>query len=89
MRVQGETEAVSSWAISRATKRLVRIPLPQPSQTELVYKGQRILQIVRGMDRKMQLLGFWEFLKIFVRDLYANLAIMEFCNFQAFLVSVT
>jgi hypothetical protein len=26
------------------------------------------------MDRKMQLLGFWEFLKFFVRDLYANLA---------------
>jgi hypothetical protein len=32
-----------------------------------MYKGQRILQIVRGMDRKMQLLGFWEFLKFFVR----------------------
>jgi hypothetical protein len=41
------------------------------------------------MDRKMQLLGFWEFLKIFVRDLYANLAIVEFCKFQAFSVSVT
>jgi hypothetical protein len=54
-----------------------------------MYKGQRILQIVRGMDRKMQLLGFWEFLKIFVRDLYANLAIVEFCKFQAFSVSVT
>jgi len=54
-----------------------------------MYKGQRILQIVRGMDRKMQLLGFWEFLKFFVRDLYANLAIVEFCNFQAFAVSVT
>jgi len=36
----------------------------------------------------MQLPGFWEFLKFFVRDLYANVA-MEFCNFQAFLVSVT
>ena len=41
------------------------------------------------MDRKMQLLGFWEFLKIFVRDLYANLAIVEFGEFQAFAVSVT
>jgi hypothetical protein len=27
-------------------------------QRELMYRGQRILQIVRGMDRKMQLLGF-------------------------------
>jgi hypothetical protein len=54
-----------------------------------MYKGQRILQIVRGMDRKMQLLGFWEFLKFFVRDLYANLAIVEFGEFQAFSVSVT
>jgi hypothetical protein len=54
-----------------------------------MYKGQRILQIVRGMDRKMQLLGFWEFLKFFVRDLYANLAIVEFCKFQALSVSVT
>jgi hypothetical protein len=61
----------------------------QPLQTELMYKGQRILQIVRGMDRKMQLLGFWEFLKFFVRDLYANLAIVEFGEFQAFAVSVT
>jgi hypothetical protein len=45
--------------------------------------------MVRGMDREMQLLGFWEFLKFFVRDLYANLAIVEFYNFQAFSVSVT
>jgi hypothetical protein len=37
----------------------------------------------------MQLLGFWEFLKFFVRDLYANAAIVEFRNFQAFSVSVT
>ena len=89
MRMQGETEAVSSCAIFRVRKRLVRIPLPRPLQTELVYKGQRILQIVREMDRKMQLLGFWEFLKFFVRDLYANLAIVELCRFQAFSVSVT
>jgi hypothetical protein len=54
-----------------------------------MYKGQRILQIVRGMDRKMQLLGIWEFLKFFVRDLYANLAIVVFDKFQAFSVSVT
>lgn len=37
----------------------------------------------------MQLLGFWEFLKLFVRDLYANQAIVEFGEFQAFSVSVT
>jgi hypothetical protein len=37
----------------------------------------------------MQLLGFWEFLKFFVRDLYANQAIVEFGEFQAFAVSVT
>jgi len=54
-----------------------------------MYKGQRILQIVRGMDRKMHLLGFWEFLKFFVRDLYANLAIVGFGEFKAFAVSVT
>lgn len=54
-----------------------------------MYKDQRILQIVRGMDRKMHLLGFWEFLKFFVRDLYAKLAIVEFSGFQAFSVSVT
>jgi hypothetical protein len=41
------------------------------------------------MDRQMQLLGFWEFLKFFVRDMNANLAIVEFCEFQAFSVSVT
>jgi hypothetical protein len=61
----------------------------RPLQTELMYKGQRILQIVRGMDWKMQLLGFWEFLKFFVRDLYANQAIVEFVEFQAFSASVT
>jgi len=49
-----------------------RIARSPSLQTELMYKGQRILQIVRGTDRKMQLLGFWEFLKFFVRDLYAN-----------------
>jgi len=54
-----------------------------------MYKGQRILQIVRGMDRKIQLLGFWEFLNFFVRDLYANQAIVEFGKFQAISVSVT
>jgi hypothetical protein len=86
---------------SRANKRLSircgespgdtneRIARPQPLQTELMYKGQRILQIVRGMDRKIQLLGFWELLRFFVRDLYANPAIVEFVEFQAFLVSVT
>jgi hypothetical protein len=74
------------WPVSGAS---LRIPAPRPLQTELMYKGQRILQIARGMDRKKQLLGFWEFLKFFVRDLYANLAIVEFCNFQAFSVSVT
>jgi hypothetical protein len=36
----------------------------------------------------MQLLGFWGFLKFFVRDLYANLAIVEFCNSKAFSDSV-
>jgi hypothetical protein len=41
------------------------------------------------MDRKMHLLGFWEFLKFFVRDLYANLAIVGFGEFKAFAVSVT
>jgi hypothetical protein len=61
----------------------------RPLLTELMYKGQRILQIVRGMDRKMQQLEFWRFLKIFVRDLYANQAIVEFDEFQAFSVSVT
>jgi len=54
-----------------------------------MYKGQRILQIVRGMDRKMQLLGIWEFLKFFVSDFSANHAIAEFGEFQAFGVSVT
>jgi hypothetical protein len=29
----------------------------------------------------MQLLELWEFLRFFVRDLYANLAIVEFGNF--------
>ena len=75
-----------TWGISGAS---LRIPPPRPLQTELVYKGQRILQIVRGMDWKMQLLGFWEFLRFFARDLYANLAIVEFVEFQTFLVSVT
>jgi hypothetical protein len=37
----------------------------------------------------MQQLEFWEYLKIFVRDLYANLAIVEIAEFQAFSVSVT
>ena len=37
----------------------------------------------------MHLLGFWEFLKFFVRDLYANLAIVGFGEFKAFAVSVT
>ena len=37
----------------------------------------------------MQLLGFWEFLKFLVRDLYVNLAIVEFGKFQAISVSVT
>lgn len=46
---------------------------------ELMYKCQRILQIVRRTDWKMQLLGFWEFLKLFVRDSYADVAIVEFC----------
>ena len=41
------------------------------------------------MDWKMQLLGFWEFLRFFARDLYANLAIVEFVEFQTFLVAVT
>jgi hypothetical protein len=54
----------------------------------LMYRGQRKLDIARGMDRKMQLLGFWEFLKFFVRDLYASLAIVEFCNSKAFSDSV-
>ena len=54
-----------------------------------MYKGQRLLQIVRWNGPEVQLLEFWEFLKLFVRDLYANLAIVEFGKFQAFLVSVT
>jgi len=37
----------------------------------------------------MQLQEFWDFLKFFVRDLYAKLAIVEFSGFQAFSVSVT
>jgi hypothetical protein len=39
-------------------------------------------------DWKMQLLEIWEFLKMFVRDVYADLAILEFCEFRAFSVSV-
>jgi len=42
-----------------------------------------------GTEWKAQWLKFWEFLKFFVRDLYANLAIVEFGKFQAFSVSVT
>jgi hypothetical protein len=37
----------------------------------------------------MQLLDFWEFLKFFVRDLYANQAMVEFGEFEAFLGSAT
>ena len=37
----------------------------------------------------MHLLEFWEFLKIFVRNLYASQAVVEFGTFQAFAVSVT
>jgi hypothetical protein len=37
----------------------------------------------------MLLLEFWEFLKIFVRDLYANQVVVEFGEFPAFSVSVT
>jgi len=54
-----------------------------------MYKFQRLLQIVRWNGSEVQLLEFWEFLKIFVRDLYANLAIAEIGNFQAISVSVT
>jgi len=61
----------------------------RPSRRELLYKGQRILQIVRWNGWKVQWLTFWEFLKIFVRDLYANQAIVEFGEFQALSVSVT
>jgi hypothetical protein len=63
--------------------------LQNPSRRDLLYKGQRLLQIVRWNGPEVQLLEFWEFLKLFVRDLYANLAIVEFGKFQAFLVSVT
>jgi hypothetical protein len=70
-------------------RRKRRIAHSRPMRAELMYKGQRILQIVREMDRKMQRWGFWEFLKIFVRGLYANLAIVEIAEFQAFSVSVT
>jgi hypothetical protein len=38
-----------------------RITHSRPLQMELMYKGQRILQIVRGMDRKKQLLGSGSF----------------------------
>jgi len=37
----------------------------------------------------MRLLEFWEFLKIFVRDLYANDAIAEFGTFPEFSDSIT
>jgi hypothetical protein len=37
----------------------------------------------------MRLLKFWEFPKIFVRDLYANTANMEIGKSQALSVSVT
>jgi hypothetical protein len=70
-------------------RRKRRIAHSRPLQTGLMYKGQRILQIVRRSNRKMQQLEFWEYLKIFVRDLYANLAIVEIAEFQAFSVSVT
>jgi hypothetical protein len=40
-------------------------------------------------DRKSTCSEFWEFLKIFVRDLYANQKIVDFGTFQAFSVSVT
>jgi hypothetical protein len=35
------------------------------------------------------LLEFWEFVKFFVRDLYANPAFVEIGEFQTFSVSVT
>ena len=41
------------------------------------------------MDRKSTCSEFWELLKIFVRDLYANQAIVEFGEFQALSVSIT
>jgi hypothetical protein len=41
------------------------------------------------MDRKSTCSEFWEFLKIFVRDLYAKQKIVDFGTFQAFSVSVT
>jgi hypothetical protein len=63
--------------------------LQNPSRRDLLYKSQRLLQIVRWNGPEVQLLEFWEFLKLFVRDLYANLAIVEFGKFQAFLISVT
>jgi hypothetical protein len=66
-----------------------RLPTSRPFRAELMYKGQRLLQIVRWKDRKVKLLEFWEFLDLFVRDLYANQAIVEFGNFQAISVSVT
>ena len=54
-----------------------------------MYKSQRTLQIVPCTEREMRLLEFWEFLKISVRDLYANRGILEFGKFQPFSVSVT
>jgi hypothetical protein len=66
-----------------------RLPTSGHFGPELIYKGQRLLQIVRWNGPEVQLLEFWEFLKLFVRDLYANPAIVEFGKFQAFAVSVT
>jgi len=63
--------------------------LQNPGRRDLLYKSQRLLQIVRWSVPEVQLLEFWEFLILFVRDLYANLAIVEFENFHAFSVSVT
>jgi hypothetical protein len=31
----------------------------------------------------VQLLEVWDFEELFVRNLYANLALMEFCEFRA------
>jgi hypothetical protein len=62
---------------------------PSTDGSEFMYKSGRTLQIVRLTGGKDALAAVLEFLKIFVRDLYANRAIVEFGTFPEFTVSVT
>jgi hypothetical protein len=50
-----------------------------------LYNCGRTLQIARKTDWKIRLLEVWAFWELFVRDLYADLALMAILEFRAFL----